>query len=240
METTYRQAASSHPARARWSAGRITAVVAAGLVLLTGLSLFAGGATALVYDQKRDADGYLMSSTRSYSTDTYALVSDSYHAGTSGPRGLERDVVGRFRVRSVSDRPVFVGIASSSAVDSYLSGVRRDVATRLYAGPSDYRVQPGGAPSAPPAARHLWAARTIGDGPQTLTWMPQSGRWRIVVMNADGSAGVRADLAIGGRFPDLLWIGLGGIGGGLLLLLLGGWWGFRVVRLRRAAPVTTS
>jgi hypothetical protein len=40
-------------------------------------------------------------------------------------------------------------------------------------------------------------------------------------MNADGSAGVRADVAIGGRFPDLLWIGIGSTGGGALLALLG-------------------
>jgi hypothetical protein len=41
-------------------------------------------------------------------------------------------------------------------------------------------------------------------------------------MNANGSAGLHADLAIGARFPHLLWIGLGALGAGALLLLLGG------------------
>jgi hypothetical protein len=41
-------------------------------------------------------------------------------------------------------------------------------------------------------------------------------------MNADGSAGVRADLAVGARFPHLLWIGIGVLGSGAFLLLLAG------------------
>lgn len=74
----------------------------------------------------------------------------------------------------------------------------------------------------PPTAKHLWAARAVGSGTQTLSWSPRNGDWRIVVMNANGSAGVRADLAVGARFPHLLWIGIGLLGGGVLLLLLGG------------------
>lgn len=228
-------ASTTAPGRARWRAGRITAVVAASLVMLAGLAALAGGATALVYDQtQRDASGYLMSSPRSYATNTYALVSDSYHAGTSGARGIERDVVGRFRVRAESDRPVFVGIGRASAVDSYLVGVRHEIATKLYAGTSDFRVASGGAPTVPPAAKHFWVADSLGSGTRTLSWLPQNGDWRIVVMNADGSAGVRADVAIGGRFPQLLWIGLGLIGGGALLLVLGAA-GIYSVRPRRAA-----
>jgi hypothetical protein len=41
-------------------------------------------------------------------------------------------------------------------------------------------------------------------------------------MNPDGSAGIHTDLAIGARFPHLLWIGVGALGGGAFLLLLGG------------------
>jgi len=44
---------------------------------------------------------------------------------------------------------------------------------------------------------------------------------RVVATRPDGSAGVRVDVAIGGRFPHLLWIGLGTLGGGLVLVLLG-------------------
>jgi hypothetical protein len=229
VQVTYPQTAA--PERARWRTGRITAIVAAGLLALVGLAVLAGGVTGLVYDQtQRDGSGYLMSGSRSFSTDTYALVSGSYHAGTSGARGIEHDVVGRFRVRAKSDRPIFVGIVRSSAVDSYLGGVRHATATTLYANTSDFRAVPGGAPSAVPAAKRIWAAQSRGSGTQTLSWMPQDGKWRIVVMNADGSAGVHADVAIGGRFPNLVWFGIGGILGGLLLLALGG------IAIRAALP----
>ncbi|HEY7693714.1 MAG TPA: hypothetical protein VH816_15365 [Gaiellaceae bacterium] len=230
MQATYPQVATAAAGR-RWGARRIAAMAGAILVVLLGLAALAGGVTALVYDQtQRDSSGYLMSRSRSFSTETYALVSGSYHAGTSGLRGVENDVVGRFRVRTRSDRPIFVGIARSSGVDSYLGGVRRAIATRLYAGPSDFDVQPGGGPPMPPTATHVWAAQSLGSGTQTLAWSPRDGRWRIVVMNADGSAGVRADVAIGGRFPDLLWIGIGLTGGGVLILLLSG------VAIRFALP----
>ena len=67
---------------------------------------------------------------------------------------------------------------------------------------------------------------------QTLTWSPRNGDWRIVVMNANGSAGVHADLAIGARFPHLLWIGIGALGSGAFLLLLGGVGMYAAMRTR--------
>ncbi|HJX74882.1 MAG TPA: DUF4389 domain-containing protein, partial [Gaiella sp.] len=231
----------SSPQRRSWSGGRLTGAVTACLLVLTGLAAIAGGATALVYDQwKRDGAGYLMSGSRTFSTDTYALVSDSYHAGTSGARGVERDVVGRFRVRAEGSGPIFVGLASSSAVDSYLAGVRQDRATTVYAGPEDFETRQGGAPTAPPTAKRIWVAQSQGSGPQTLTWQPQSGTWRIVVMRPDASRGVSADLAIGGRFPHLLWIGLGTVGGGLVLVLLGVAVGYAARPRRRPQEAVTD
>jgi hypothetical protein len=231
----------SSPHRSAWSGGRITAAVAAALVVLTGLAAVAGGATALVYDQwKRDGDGYLMSGSRTFSTDTYALVSDSYHAGTSGARGVERGVVGRFRVRAEGNGPIFVGLASSAAVDSYLAGVRQDRATTVYPGPEDFETRPGGAPIAPPSAKRIWVAQSQGSGLQTLTWQPQSGTWRIVVMRPDASRGLSTDLAIGGRFPHLLWIGLGTVGGGLVLVLLGVTGGYAARPRRRPQEAVTD
>ena len=41
-------------------------------------------------------------------------------------------------------------------------------------------------------------------------------------MNTNGSAGVHTDLAIGARFPHLLWIGIGVLGAAVLLLVIGG------------------
>jgi hypothetical protein len=149
-------------------------------------------------------------------------VSDSYRTGAAGDVFVVRDMLGTIRVRTNSERPVFVGIARAAAVDSYLAGVRREVATRFDAKQSDFRLRQGAAPAVAPTAKTFWSARTVGAGAQTLSWTPQNGDWRIVVMNPDGSAGIQTQLAIGARVPHLLWIGIAALGGGALLLLLGG------------------
>ena len=220
-------------ARASWGVGRVIAVVAASLALLAGLAALAAGGVAVVFDQtQRDASGYVMTDSAVYSTGTYALVSDSYRTGAAGDWVVARDMLGTIRIRATGARPVFVGIAPAASVDAYLTGVRREVATRFDASRSHFRLQEGGAPSTAPTAKRFWVARTVGSGSQTLDWSPANGSWRIVVMNADGSAGVHTDLAAGARFPHLLWIGVGVLAAGALLLLLGGIGLYAAVRTR--------
>jgi Domain of unknown function (DUF4389) len=207
----------------RWGVGRVTVIVLGSLAALAALAAFAGGAVAVVLDQtQRDAAGYLMTGSRAYTTDTYALVSDSYRAGSAGDWFVARDMLGTVRIRSESARSVFVGIGPAGAVDAYLADVRHEVAARFDARRSDFRLHGGVAPAVPPAVNSFWAATTVGSGTRVLTWTPEAGDWRIVLMNADGSPGVRADVAVGARLPHLLWIGIGILGGGVLLLLLGG------------------
>jgi len=211
----------------------VIAVILASLALLAGLAGLAGGGAALVYDQtQRDAGGYLMTGSTAYSTDTHALVSDSYRTGTAGDWFIARDMLGTVRIRTQSTQRAFVGIGPAASVESYLAGVGREVATRFDAARSDFRVHQGGAPTAPPAGKRFWVAHSLGSGSQTLSWAPANGNYRIVVMNADGSAGVHTDLAIGARFPHLLWIGIAALGAGALLLLLGGGGLYAAVRRR--------
>ncbi len=217
----------------RWGAGRVIAVILSSLALLAGLAVLAGGGAALVFDQtQRDASGYLMTGSTAYATNTHALVSDSYRTGAAGDVFLARDMLGTVRIRTHSTRPVFVGIGPATAVQSYLAGVSREVATRFDAAQHDFRLRTGGAPAAPPTSEDFWVAHSMGSGTQTLSWSPTSGNYRIVVMNANGSAGIHTDIAIGARFPHLLWIGIGVLGGGALLLLIGGGGLYAAVRKR--------
>jgi hypothetical protein len=211
----------------------VIAIILASLAVLAGLAALAGGGAALVFDQtQRDASGYLMTHSTAYSTDTHALVSDGYRTGAAGDVFVARDMLGTVRIRTQSTKTVFVGIGPAAAVQSYLAGVSREVATRFDAAQSDFRLHQGGAPAAPPASKHFWVAHSLGSGTQTLSWAPAKGNYRIVVMNSNGSAGVHTDLAIGARFPHLLWIGIGALGGGALLLLLGGGGLYAAVRKR--------
>ena len=69
----------------------------------------------------------------------------------------------------------------------------------------------------PSGSETFWVASTSGSGEQTLEWDPEEGSWSAVVMNADGSRGVAAELSIGAELDSLIWIGIGMlVVGGLL------------------------
>jgi hypothetical protein len=173
-----------------------------------------------VLDQtQRNSSGYLMTSATRYSTGTYALVSASYRGGTSGDVFVPRDLLGTVRVRATGTRPVFIGIGPENAVNTYLSDVAHAQGTS-FATNGTFTTYPGGAPASAPTAHPFWTASTVGGEIRTVNWTPQTGNWRIVVMNADGSRGVSADVSVGARLPHLLTIGIATLGAGILLLLL--------------------
>ena len=230
-------AAPETPAAVRtpegWGPDRVIALIAASLFALFSLGLLAAGGTGIVLDQtQRDSSGYLMTSTGPYSTSTYALVSGSYRGGTSGDWFVNRDLIGTVKVRVSSTRPVFIGIGPENAVNTYLSGVAYARGNSLTTPSSDFRTHPGGAPAAPPGAQTFWSASSTGTGHQALTWKPQAGNWRIVLMNADGSAGVSSDVSIGAKIPHLLTIAIVAAGTGLVLLLISGAGIYLAVRSR--------
>jgi Domain of unknown function (DUF4389) len=206
----------------RWTAGRVAAVVIGSVLTLVSLGVLAGGTVGVVFDQtQRDAAGYLMTDSQLFATQSYALVSDSYRAGVSGDVGAVRDVLGTVRVTVRSSEPVFVGIGRAASVDSYLAGVDREVASRFESRAAHRRLIAGTAPAARPTAKRFWSADAVGAGSFDLTWQPQSGGYRIVLMRPDGSRGVAASLGVGARFPHLLALALGLIGGGVLGLVVG-------------------
>jgi hypothetical protein len=86
---------------------------------------------------------------------------------------------------------------------------------------------PGGAPVLAPTEQTFWVKSASGAGPQQLIWTLTEGRWAVVVMNADRSSPVVADLSLGSTAPWLGWVwiglyigaGLALIGGAVLVLL---------------------
>jgi Domain of unknown function (DUF4389) len=209
--------------RSHWSTGRIGLLVVGTIVGLAALASLAGGVVSVVLDQtQRDSSGYLMTDSSLYATPTYAFVSDDYRAGTAHDWFAARTMLGTVRIRTTSSEPVFVGIARASDVETYLTGVRREEATRFDVRRSDFVVRNGTAPSSLPTAKDFWVAHTIGSGTQVLSWKPSDGRYRIVVMRPDASPGVTASVGVGAKFPNLLAIGAGLVTGALILFLLSG------------------
>ena len=121
-------------------------------------------------------------------TPTHAIVSESADIETGGAEWALDSFLGTVRIRSESERPVFVGIGPATEVDRYLDYVEHDVVTDLEDEPR-YSRAGGGEPDAPPGAQQFWVASTSGSGEQTLDGEPEDGDWRAVVMNADGRRG---------------------------------------------------
>ena len=204
-------ASAEPPARRGWTGGRIALVVVGTIAGLLALGLLVGGCALVAVDQtQRDDDGFLMSPTQDFSTPTYAIVSENADLEDEGAERALDTFLGTVRIRSESDRPVFVGIGPAGDVTRYLGGVERDVVDDLEnSGDPEYSRRSGGAPTGRPGDETFWVASTTGAGERTLDWEPEDGDWRAVVMNEDGSRRVSADLSIGAELDSILWIGLG-------------------------------
>jgi hypothetical protein len=200
------------------TAGKVVLIVVGVLAGILAFGFLASGCALVAVDRtQRDDDGYLMSPSRQLTTSTYAIVSESAELDTEGAEWALDTFLGTVRIRSDSDRAVFVGIGRATDVDSYLRDVERDEVDDLDSGGDpEFTGRPGAAPSGSPGDETFWVASTSGSGEQTVEWDPEEGIWRVVLMNADASRGVTSDMSIGAELDSVLWIGLGLLGLGVL------------------------
>ncbi|HEU4658265.1 MAG TPA: hypothetical protein VFR97_12105, partial [Capillimicrobium sp.] len=194
----------------------------------------------------RDDDGFYLSDAHRLVTRTPALTGEGLQLGDvsgDGDRVIDELAVdGRIVVTGPRGRRLFVGIAAEPDVARYLAGVAHDRVGDVGDGDVSYRRVPGRREASPPGRETFWVASSAGTGEQTLDWDVEGGTWSAVVMNADGSPGVAADVRVGVRIGWLLWAGLGilalglvlGAGAGLLI-----WVGVRDPD-RRARPPQSS
>jgi hypothetical protein len=209
------------PSGPAWTGGRITSLVIGSILALVSVGLIGAGGFGLWADlDQRDAAGYVTSPEQTFSTITYALTTDRLQLWAGTPTWTyPSSVLGEVRIRFTPLRstPVFAGIAATADVDRYLAGTGHAVVRDIGGRPS-YRVVAGSAPAAGPGDQGFWVASSEGLGTQTVTWTPQAGSWTVVVMNADGQAGVAVRADIGATIPHLLWFALGVLLAGLVVL----------------------
>lgn len=215
---------SPAPSSARPPA-RVPFMVAGVVAAVLALALLVGGAAVLWIDGKKDDQGYLTTSRHEFSARTTALATENLDLDLDGAQ----HVVGssefgkvRLEATSRSARPVFVGIARTEDVRAYLRPVAHTTVTDVDASPfRAHQRDHAGAPRAtPPAERPIWVASAQGTGSQEVAWKVTDGQWSVVVMNADGSPGVDADLRAGAKVPFLGSVGWSAIGGGGALLAI--------------------
>src|SRR3954451_5276366 len=193
--------ADAHPKK---STGLAVGAWIAGVL---GVLVLAAGVTAIWADtSKRDDNGYFSAHAHHYQTHTRAISTETITVGSYVPTWL----AGKVRLDISGDKPLFVGIAPKKTVDAYLARVQPTEATQLDLDPFKvtYVDRTGTVNPGRPAGEPFWAAKVSGrNGP--LSWNLHSGKWSIVVMNADGSRDVAATLGVGVKVPAALWAGIG-------------------------------
>lgn len=227
MTTTPATPVPSAPVQRSWSAWRTVLVILGSLLILLGGGLLVGGGIGLWAHSQRDADGYHTAGPERITTDTYALTAPSLDVNIAGPDALYADdLLGDVRITMESrnaETPLFIGVGPAGEVAKYLDGVDHSEVADFDVDPFKvtYVAHPGGEPAADPATQTFWVASAIGTGPQTLNWDVADGNWSVVVMNADRSQGVDADVSVGGTLPIVLPIAIATLVVGGVLLILG-------------------
>ncbi len=202
-------------------ATRTALIITGSLAVLLAAGLLAGA--AWIHKANIDSAGYMVTDNHPVQTVTHAFASRDLDVNGDFDWFLDRGP--ELRVNAESSKPLFIGIARSDDVERYLAGVEYDEVTDLDIDPFALTTErhTGTDDLAAPSSQTFWEASAQGIGPQTLAWDGGYGQWSVVVMNADASPGVDAQLNFGAHVPYLNWVGIGGaIGGAFLLILAGG------------------
>ena len=204
--------------------------------LVIGLALLlSGGCFAAVGGGMAAADGpetWFGSGYREVETPAYALVMDvedvwkhssprqPQHDGSSIPVGHADQVAIRAEARD--ERELFIGVGSEHDVAAFLDDVKAERITGVEFAPLDLNqhTTAGSRPPLEPDDAVQWLARAT-DGDRVLTWPIRSEPDQVVVMNADGSDGVSARIAlsVGMEYSDS--IAYGFVGAGLVVAVSG-------------------
>jgi hypothetical protein len=231
-------------------AGRVVALVAGSLGALVALGLLLAGVVLLLaHATARDADGFYTSDVVRLTTATPALTAEGLHLGDVDGGGGDwavdtADATVRIRAAADGGAPVFVGIARERDLDRYLAGVAHEQVTDVDGGAVGTQLRSGAREAVPPTHQGFWVASATGPGAQRLEWKADGGDWAAVVMNADGTPGVRAAVSVGAKTAVLLPIGVALLFIGLAVL--GGSWALAWLGLRggpgggAAAPVPAA
>jgi len=206
-----------------------------GLVLaMLGLFVTFNGQAALVQSSPNSGE-YRVTDPLTIDESSRAVVSEDADLLRGHYRCYSASLIFQFssapndvRVEGVAtgSDALFMGIAPADAVARYLDGVTHDEITEWDCFQEEieimsYARNEGATDPGAPATESFWAASVSGSGEQTLDWTIEDGDWAVVIMNADGSPGVSADVRFGALAPDLAPLGWAGVAAGLLVLIGG-------------------
>ncbi|HWD78862.1 MAG TPA: hypothetical protein VG497_08270, partial [Kribbella sp.] len=201
---------------------RFARIILGLLLALSGLAAAVAGAVAAFW--LVGPDNTITTPSRQLASTGLAVVSAPSLLDRHGPT---------LHVSATGDKPLFIGVGQDLDVRDYLSGAAHTQVVRVDLpatfGTQDVRGHTN--KLTPPGELDWWVAQSA-TGAQSLSWPVQDGRYDVVVMNADGSPAVGADVTFGIQVHRLFGICLLVLGAGVLLVAVGLW----LLRRRRRTP----
>jgi hypothetical protein len=219
------------------------------LLFVLGITAIGGGAAVLYYNSGTDAEGYAISpvfEVRSSANAFVLWVAPLQSTGSFGRLGDENIGAAKWVVKAAyGGKQIFAGWTDASEGATYVDQFRYETPDQgwhwwveaYYAeiGVPSTKIVHQGAPTRAPAAESFWLESVVTNDSATIHWDPtweqNAGMKMIILMNADGSSGVNADLQLGFKVPILTWLPYLLIPFGIILCL-GGYLLFR--RRKRA------
>jgi hypothetical protein len=209
-------------------AGRIVLLIFGIIAVMTSIGLLIGGGVIMTLENAfKDQQGFYSTNKVEVAVKSAAVVSGPADFNMHGAWARPHNIA-TLKIEAVNlnpDKPVFIGIARTSAINSYLDGISYSETTDFSTDQDSllFHTYQGAASAPAPATQSFWAASTSGTGTQTLEWDITSGRYSVVLMNADGTSPIDADVSLGVKVPEVVKaVGVGLLVSGFIFLLGGG------------------
>ena len=193
------------------------------LLIVLGIVGIAGGAAVLYYNSGTDSEGYQISpayEVRS-SANAFVLPVAPLQGSTFGWLGDDNTGAAKWIVTAADGgKQVFMGWTQAADGSAYVRNFSYELPAQFWSWrvdayyskinvPSTTIVNPG-MPARSPENESLWLDSVVTAGNATIYWDPtweQSADMKmLIIMNADGSSGVNADLQLGFKVPILTWL----------------------------------
>ncbi len=186
----------------------------------------AGGGLMWAEKALRDSEGFYTTPAIQLEKDSHAIVTGHANIDLGGDwewiswgrRWHPSDFLTLKIEGSSSDssKQIFIGVAETSDLERYLTGVEYDEITdfKFRRLKPEYTNHPGTSEPLAPTSQTFWTASVHGTGTQTLEWGIEEGTYSLALMNEDGSRGLDLAASVGVKVPPVAW----GIGIGLLVV----------------------
>jgi len=193
-----------------------------GLIVAAPL-LFGGGSLIVLESTLADEDGYINSVPFDVEVDGYAVVAGPAEIHLAPELPVQLGEIATLRIRAGHDDPeqgLFVGVANTDTVESYLGGVPHAIVEDLDAEEFSltYRVDASADAPGVPGDQPFWINSTYGTGMQTLEWELEPGEVSFVIMNEDAADGISFEAVVGARVPVIRPVAMGLLIGGAVTL----------------------